>query len=249
MKMTNSVKVFVAALGVTAVVLSGCASKSGTDSPAAAPTSAAPSKAADNGVAALTADQILDKAKAAVKAAKSYTVKGSQVADGQKTTMDFKVAGKDISGTLVLGKAKAQLLAVGGAQYLKANEAFWASAGDAKSAATVTEVIGDRWVKVPAGNKDFAGLFTIADSDDLLQPDGKITKGATAEVDGVPTITLVDGGTEGGKLYVDTVGEPYPVKVDSKDGSLLTFTGFGETVPDATKPTAAQVIDFSKLTA
>lgn len=243
-------RIFVGALSAATVLLAGCGSKSADDSqagtaPSAAPTSAAP---ADNGIAALTADQILAKTKAAVKAAKSFNVKGSELDDGQKSTMNFQVAGKELDGTLAMGKATVEILVVGGGQYMKANEAFWATAGDAKSAPAIAKLIGDRWVKVPNDNKDFGELFSIVNIDDLLKSDGTVTKGAATQVDGTPVIELIDGGSPSGTLDVQTVGDPYPVKLTSEDGSLLTFTGFNGTFPAIKKPAAADIVDLSALT-
>jgi hypothetical protein len=245
MNTTLSVRASVATLGVAALLLTGCGSKDATTS---APASAAPSTPADNGVSALTADQIMDRAKAAVKAAKSFSIKGTEIDDGEKSTMAFAVAGKELDGTIAMGTAKVEVLAVGGEQFLKANQAFWVVAsGDAKSASTVAKLIGDRWVKVPADNKDFSQLFDVTDIDEMLAPDGTVSKGAAAVVDGVPTIAVIDGGKPGGTLTVDTVGEPYPVKLTRGDGSLITFSGFGEASPALTKPAADQVIDLSAL--
>jgi hypothetical protein len=250
MKTTVSVKWFVAAIGASAVLLAGCGSNdASTGADAGTPTSAAASTAADNGVAALTADQIIAKAGTAIKAAKSYEAKGSAVDgdNGDKMSMDFKVAGQDLYGELVLGEPKATLLAVGGTRYFKANEAVWGIIGDAGKAAATAKAAGAKWVKVPAGDKKITPLFDMANIDKLLDPDGTVTKGAAATVNGTPTISVVSDGTDGGTLSVATVGEPYPVQVKSNDGSLMEFTGIGQSFAEIKAPAAADVVDLSAV--
>ena len=257
MKLTGTA---VAVLAVAAVSLSGCKSADSTASPAAstsaAGTSAAAapsptpsaSTAADNGVAALGADAILKRATTALAAAKSFHAAGSDIEDGQKVAVDLRIAGKDGVGELAIGKAKVEMLTVGGGMYIKPNEAFWAqNAGGAQKAKVVMAVVGDRWVKVAPSDKDIAGLFDLFKVDDILKPDGKVTKGAAKEVGGVPAITVIDHGDPGGSIYVATTGEPLPIELDGGDKSTLKFSDFGATFADIKKPAANQVLDFAAL--
>jgi hypothetical protein len=203
----------------------------------AAPATQASSGPADNGVAALTADQILDKAKGALKAAKSYHVSGTTTEDGEKTALDFEVSGDDLLGKLTVGKASVELLSVGGARYIRPNEAFWAlSMGNAKQAKQVATVVGKKWVSTKS-DKSLDQLFDGFDADSLLDPDGTLSKTAAKEIDGVPAIGLKD--STGGTLYVATVGEPYPLKIEDGDGG--TFDKFGEKFTDIKAPAAAEV--------
>jgi len=249
----------VAVLAVAAVSLSGCKS----DDPVAAPapgvttpaaTSEAPapspseSTAADNGVAKLSADAILKKATTALAAAKSFHVSGNDVDGGQKILVDLKIAGKDGTGQITVGKAKLELLTVGGGRYFKANQAFWEqNAGGAQKAKVIVTVVGDRWVKVPAGDKNFAGMFDLFKVSDTLKPDGKVTKGAAKEVGGVPAITLTGHGKEGGSMYIATTGQPLPLEIDGNDKSTLKFSDYGATFADIKKPAANQVLDFAAI--
>ena len=247
----------VAVLAVAAVSLGGCKSNDTTAAPAAgaatttaATAAPAPSEstAADNGVAALGADAILKKATTALAAEKTFHMAGSDVEDGQKVSVDLKIAGKDGAGQLTLGKAKVEMLTVGGTRYIKPNQAFWEqNAGGAQKAKLVMTVIGDRWVKVAASDKDLAGLFDLFKVDDILKPDGKVTKGAAKEVGGVPAITLTDHGDPGGSIYVATTGKPLPIELDGADKSTLKFSDFGATFPEIKKPAAKEVIDFAAL--
>jgi hypothetical protein len=242
--MRSTLAVTVAAL---AVLAAGCQSTDDTKTAAPAPTSVAPSKPAGNGVAALTAAEILKKAKAALVASKSFHVKGNTVEDGEKLAVDLKVSGKNVSGSLVTGKAKVELLAVGGKQFIRPNEAFWTISGAGKQAHTVAKVVGTRWVKVTPGDKDLADLFSLGDADTLLDPDGALTKGTEKVIAGVPAIGLVDGGKPGGTLWIATTGEPLPLKLDGTDGSGATFGEFGKTFAEIKQPAATEVFDMATL--
>ena len=241
-----------------AILLSGCGGKKAADSPAAAPAASAvsapaastSSAPADNGVAALTADQILERAKTALKAANAFHVKGSVVDKGQRTTMDFKTRAGALLGSLAIGKAKIELLTVAGKQYMRPNEAFWATSLDRTKAHTMAKLMGDKWAKIPDKNQDFTNLFSAASIDELLKPGGKLTKGQTKEVDGVPAIGLVENSSDGGTLWVATTGEAYPLRLQPKNPSEggIAFSEFGATFPEIKAPPEAQVIDFETLT-
>ncbi|MFF5296206.1 hypothetical protein [Paractinoplanes globisporus] len=225
-------------------LLAGCNSKDDVApaaTQAAAPTSAAP---ADNGVAALTADQILAKSKAALTSAKSFRVKGSTDADGQKMQLDLEINGTDVLGKIAVGKAVIELLAAGGKHYIRPNQAFWttmggASAADAKN---IANLMGKRWVVVSAKNKDLNSFFDIVNIDEMLKPQGTASKGTAKQIGEYKTIGLKD--SEGGTLYVATVGEPYPIQEHDSDGDI-NFTEFGKTFTDLKAPAAADVVDLN----
>jgi hypothetical protein len=249
---TRTIKLATVTLAATAaVLLTGCQNNGNAegDSPAPAAASATPSTAADNGVAALTADQILERARTALRGTTSYRIKGTMTSEGQRAALDFKTSGKDLSGSMATGPAKVQLLAVGGQQYIKPNEQFWAMMGDPKKAKNIAKLMGDRWAKVPADQKDLAGLFNAASVDEVLDNSGKVTKGPTKEIDGVPAVGLVDNGSDGGTLYIATVGEPYPLRIEAPkagDGQI-TFSDFGATFAELKAPAEAEVVDFAEL--
>jgi hypothetical protein len=245
-------------LGAAAALLTGCGGKSdgggATPAPAsatavsAAPASVSPSTPADNGVAALEPSVIVSRAKAAVKSSKSFHMKGTVNEDGQRTAVDFKISGAEFVGTMTVGKAKVQLLRVSGKQYMKPDAAFWKMT-NGKQADTVVQVVGDRWVKVPASNKDLRSLFTAADIDVLLAADGKVTKGQAKVIAGTPAIGLVDHGSHGGTLYVATAGQPYPLRIDGPTAAAggLAFSEFGAAFTDIKAPATADVLDLAKL--
>jgi hypothetical protein len=250
----------VVALASAALLAGGCAGQNGDADPAApaaqattaAPaTSAAPAAPAGNGVEALEAEAILDKAKAALKKAGSFRMKGDIVTDGDKMGLDFKTDGTKVKGKLSMGGPSVELLEVGGKRYIRPDAAFWAMSGGGKEQGQqMAQLIGDRWVIVKAGDKDTADMFGFSDIDSMLDADGKVTKGKAKDVNGKPAIGLVDNSKDGGTLYIATTGEPYPLRIESKDAAEggLDFTEFGAEFADIVAPAAKDVVDLEKLT-
>ncbi|MFF5076400.1 hypothetical protein ACFY36_05065 [Actinoplanes sp. NPDC000266] len=229
------------------LALTACGSKSDSsgDTKAAAPASSAP---AASGLDALTGQQILDKAKTALKSAKSYHVAGSMTEDGEKTTVDLKIAGNDVIGFIQTKEGKIELLSAGSQRYFRPSAEFWTAQG--AQGKTIAQVIGKRWVKIDAKDTDTASMFAITNMEDILEPDGTVEKTGAKQIDGKQALGLtdtVDG--KGGILYVAAEGETYPLRLDgptAADGSLA-FTEYGETFADLKAPAAADVFDMKDL--
>jgi len=243
MKMTSIRAGAIAFLAVGGL-LAGCSSK---DDATSAPATSAPATAAaapatqasttGGGIAALGADQILARAEAALKEAKSFRVKGDSVQDSQKMSIDFEVSGDDLAGSLTQGKAVIEMLSVSGNHYIRPNEAFWQiAAGGAAQGKAVAKAVGKKWVSTKA-DKTFDSFFGEFTPEKFLEADGTITKGDARTVNGVPTIALKD--SSGGVIYIATTGKPYPISVDS-DGTI-TFSDFAKTFSDIKKPASADV--------
>jgi hypothetical protein len=227
---------------VAVTLLAGCQRGAAQEPEAVGPT--------DNGVSALPANDILNRAKSALRQAKSYRVKGNGKADGQKIGIDFRISGNDLGGKLTMGNANVELLSVAGKHYMRPDEKFWVSAVGVDKAPTVAKLIGDRWVVVPEDDNDFAELFGIANVDEMLKPDGSLSKGETTDINGVKAIGLVDNDSEKGTLYVATTGEPYPLRLLSTstvEGGQIDFTDFGATFADLKAPPESEVIDLKEL--
>ncbi|WP_157408453.1 hypothetical protein [Actinoplanes sp. N902-109] len=248
---SKSTKVLVASVAVAAAMaLTGCGGdKEEQPAGAGAPTTvaASPSAAAGNGVAALSADEILQKAQDALKDEKSFRVKGSVDQDGQQTDLDLKLSGEDFAGSMAMGKAKVELLSVGGKKYLKPNEQFFVMSTNAQQGKALAQVINGRWIAGAEADDSFKDLFSVADWKELLKPSGAVSKGEEKQVEGVPVITLKDAGDKESALYIATTGEPYPVQLVGEGASKLTFSQFGETFTEIAKPAAKEIVDLSKL--
>lgn len=239
----------VVAVAVAGVFLAGCQGRGGNGGVTPQPAASTSSAPADNGVAALSAAEILARAKAAVKKAGSFRVKGTVIDPDGSIAVDLKVRGADMIGSMTMGRAKIELLAVGARRFYRPNEAFWAEVGDPKKARTIAKLLGTRWIKVPPDERDIDDLFDVAKIDELLKPYGKASKGPATDVEGVPVIGLIDTGGDGGTLFVATAGEPYPLRADPADASVgkLTFSEFGATFADLKAPPEAQTVDLSTL--
>jgi len=221
------------ALATAASLVAGCAQ--GTTTPQATPTPT------DNGISALTADQILEKAKAALGAADNYRVKGSASEDNEKVSIDFKIAGDNVAGTVAVQGTTIDIVRIGNDAYLKA-DALWQMMLAQQPQALA--LIKGKYVKVPANDDRFKEFTSITDPETLLKPEGTPTKGEPKTVNGKQTITLVDS-KDNGKLYIATVGEPLPVRLEDSSGNGVDFT-YDETFT-VTAPDASQVVDASTL--
>ncbi|MGC5322531.1 hypothetical protein ACPXB5_27805 [Micromonospora arida] len=229
--------------GMVAVVamalLAGCGDGDGGQSAPAAP--------ADNGVAALAPNEALQRSTTAVRNAKSYRLAGDIDTDGQKMTLDFKMTGSDLAGQVSTDEGTVELLSVAGQQYIRPDEKFWVKNVGAKASGEMVKLMGDKWAKV-SKKDEFTRLFNVANVDELLKPEGTMTKGEAKEIDGVKTVGLVDGDKDG-TLYIATTGEPYPVRMEGGQDAAgqITFSDFGATFDELKAPPANQVVDFDQL--
>ncbi|MEU8817559.1 hypothetical protein [Actinoplanes sp. NPDC048796] len=238
----------------SALALTACGSKDDTASGTkpAAPVSAAPaasSAPAASALDALTGEQILKKAQAALKSAKSYHVAGTMVDEGEKISLDLKIAGTDTVGFLQMKGGKIELLSVGKQKFFRPNPGFWTQqlGNDGKA---VAKLVGTRWVKIDPSDKDTAAMFEITNMAETLTADGPVKKTTTKVIDGKKAQGLTDSvDGSNGTLYVATEGEPYPLRLEGPkpaDGSL-NFTEFGKTFTEIKAPAAADVFDMKSM--
>ncbi|MDI6097171.1 hypothetical protein QLQ12_00925 [Actinoplanes sp. NEAU-A12] len=245
-----SLRAGLAAVATATLLLAGCGS-SDSAKPTAAATSQAPTSQAptDNGIAALSADEILAKSKAALKKAGSFQMKGNAIVEKDTMAVDFRVSGADFVGSMTMGKdAEVKVMLVGGKQYMKPSEGFWKMLGLGEMAQTMAKTAGDKWLLVPAGDDSIGGIFDAADPDVLLKSTGTIGKGATTQIGAQPVIALTDTGEKEAQLFVATTGEPYPIKQGTATGDGIIFSDFGATFDTLTAPTAEQILDLTKVT-
>jgi hypothetical protein len=244
----------------TALAVAACGSSStaGSGSPAgsaragstaaspAATTSAAP---ADNGVSALSAEQILARAKSALSAADAVHIAGSGKDADTSVKIDMRYGEDGAAGTFFIDGQRLDLLRVRDDVYVKGSTSFWTTFADA----SVGKLLGGKYVKTSTTDARFKDLADITDlsaaAEGFLEPDGTITKGKTSTVAGQPAIALESKGATGGTLYIATTGRPYPLSIEdapSSTGSKLTFTDYGKPVT-VKAPPASQVVDASTL--
>lgn len=231
-------KVAMVVLALAATTIAGCQDNGATQEAAAKP--------AANGVAALTADEILQRAKDAAKKAKTFRAAGTTPDDGGSIKVDLRVDGAEFAATMLQGAANMELLAVGGKKYFRANEQFWVMSTDAKQGKTLATSFGRRWIAGAENDTSFNSLFSVGALDDMLEPTGAVSKGEEKEIEGVPAIGVKDAGDADSLIWVATTGEPYPVRMDGRGDAKLVFSGFGAPVTGIAPPPADQIVEIGQ---
>ncbi|MFI1990382.1 hypothetical protein [Actinoplanes sp. NPDC020271] len=235
-----------AALTLSAALLAGCGLPDDPNTPH--PNPSVSSDPAGNGIDILSAKGVIDKARIALKSAKSFHVKGTIKEDKDLVELDLKNAGDDFTGSLKSSGAKIELLSVGGHKYIRPDAKFWNQIDPTGATATaIKQVVGNKWVKVKDKDDSFGTLFTALDVDTLLSSEGTVTKGETKTIDGMPALAVLDGTDTASTLWVAMRGEPYPVKLTGPGGQGLTFDDFDQTFPEIKEPAASEFVDQSKL--
>jgi hypothetical protein len=231
------------ASSVAALLLAGC---SGEVAGSGAPAAPSPS---DNGVAGQTADEILAKAKAALQGAGAVRIKGTGGRGDERFDIDMRYAGASAQGTISVAGEPIEMRRIGQTVYVKGSREFWTG----RVPAPAVELLTGKWLKSPVTGERLAELASLTDlseaADGILEPDGKVTKGERKTVAGTSAIALVSSGADGGKLYVATTGQPYPLQIeptDPKESGQVTFSDFGKRIT-VSPPPADLVIDVSKL--
>ena len=189
---------------------------------------------ASNGEANKTGAQIEKDAAAALVSAGAAHLAGTlNDADSTgPTAVNFQLQSDGSSGTLASGGFTANLVSLGGVNYLKAPMGFWVASK--VPAATAAKLAG-RWVKVPADSSfsSTSKLFTLsgfAASISYLNPGVTINpKVTTAKLNGQKVVVVSQ--SDGAHVYVAATGKPYPLKiVTSGKGAngAATLSGFGK---------------------
>jgi len=211
------------------------------------------------------ADQVLQDAAAALKAAKSFhlavVVDSGTAGAGKLDISADVVAPNTVSGTIAQSGVTGHFVFAGGKVYLQGRDFLSALAGQQAAAQ-----IGDHWVIAPASAAG-SGVGQIADmqkfADCLVQNHGTLSK-STGKVGGQDAVVLTDKadrpGTQPGRLSIAASGTPYPLQLEitgpttagtpanascaSSGGSTgtLTFSSYGASYSIAA-PTGA--VDLS----
>ena len=192
-----------------------------------------------NGLEALEAEEILERATEALQEAGSFRLSGSGEVEGQVMEVDFVVAGEQMQGSVtVMGLELELIVTEDGTSYVRGAQELFAAFLPPEAQAILPQLAG-KYVKVPPDQDP--GL--VPDSEDFLAPDGDFTKGEVTEYEGQPAITLVDAESE---LYISLVGEPYPLAIVSEEAGTMTFSDFGEDVT-IEAPDEADVVDLEQM--
>ncbi|MEI6623742.1 MAG: hypothetical protein WCP28_17760, partial [Actinomycetes bacterium] len=237
---------------VVLVVVLVMRGKSTTD-PSSQQSSSPSPTVTDNGVSALTAQEILTRSEAAALAQSSVHI----VAEGTNTTgpitMDViltKSAGA--SGSMTSDGATFSFVERDSTIWMKGDAAFWTKAG-AKPAAIAA--IGTKWVKMPSTNPAGSSAAALGNYTDMVhsfyKTKGAVTKGETADLNGQKTIVIIDP-EDNGKLWVAATGEPLPLQTQrlattaNPTTANGTFSQWG-TATVATAPADTETVDVATL--
>jgi hypothetical protein len=195
----------------------------------------------------LSADEIFEKTKAAVAAAKSVHAVGDTIDRGTTVKLDLQVSETGSVGTLTAQGTTIEMLFAGDAFFIKADKESWtALTGNAAAG----EVLEGRYVKVPTTAHELADLRGFVDWDmfvkEAIMKDGLTTKGKTKAINGEEAIGLIDT-QSGWTLWIPAEGKPLPLQVVDPGGNTIQLRDWGKPVSIETPP-ADQVIDLSAQT-
>jgi hypothetical protein len=222
---------------------------------ASAKASPAPSKTP--GIETLTAEQIYERSKNALRDASSLKMTFDGTSDKEHIFGHLALDRKgNCVGDIGMGSTgHFEIIKKGAKVWMKPDTAFWKTMGG-KNGAAAAELFKGRYLTGPMSDSNLAGMSSFCSLDDMLKdidepdPTEKVTKGSLTTVDGVPAITLHDVTSDSsGDFYVATEGVPYILKADmtEDDGPvLMTFSDFDAPVK-AVAPPADEVIDMTKL--
>ncbi len=181
-----------------------------------------------NGLASKSPDQIVQAATTAVKGATGFEMTGSGDFGGGVTSVDFKVHGSDLEGSMTLDGDSVSFDFIGGNVYFNAPPAYWTAQG--ASSAEISEFAG-KWVEIPAGSSsssDFTGISGITDIAGDLSDHGTLASDGTGTVGGQSVVLVKDTST-GSVVAVATSGTAYPMRLSQSSGAetgTITFSNW-----------------------
>jgi hypothetical protein len=220
-----------------AVFLAACSSPT--------PTPPAPTTPADNGIAALDAEDIVTRSRDALVRATTYRMSGQMTSNGQTAKIDLHNGGRNVKGTIEIEGRSLEILRIGDDLYMKASDEFWKQFIPAKQQ-SVLGLLSGKYVKVDATNESFSALTEAFDASEIVKADGNVTKSSPTTINGTPAIGL-SGGPDKSTLYVATVGEPNPLRIEAPSGQgTIDFTDYGRPI-EFDAPASSEVFDLKSV--
>jgi hypothetical protein len=187
---------------------------------------------ADNGVASKNASEILAAAKNAAQSATAVHVESQAAQGALKIALNLELTSNGGHGEISLLGSSFEVIRIGNTLYLKGNPTFYQRLG-----INPTRVPQNSWIKTPANNSQFGGLAGFTDLPGevgrLLSTAKPVTKGTTTTTNGQKTVELKQAGQlYTGKIYVATVGKPYPVQITrtGRETGQTTLTNWNQPV-------------------
>jgi hypothetical protein len=230
---------------VLSVGISGCSSGSGSGG-----AGSAEERAAD-AFGGLSAKEVALKATDEMLHLRSVHIAGKVTNEGETVAMDVSVDNEgNCAGTVTIRGGTAEIIATGGDQYIRGDEAFWKSTAGAQ-ASYVLRLLDGRWAKVPAAEGgSFAEVCSIEKFLQGLDRDGidatAMSRGQVEDVGGIEALEILSDEEDGtGHVWIATEGPPYMLKLQIPGSEeALFFTEFDEPVAPEV-PAKADVFDMS----
>lgn len=200
-----------------------------------------------NGIEKLSANDALAKVKTATADVKSVHVKGTINQAGKALSLELFVGPTASKGTIGVGGGTMELRLVKGVTYFRGDSKVFAAFGANSAQASLA---ANRWIKDTSSTGPAASFSTFLDRkqlfDDLLTPQGTISTGGTATVNGHKALILVDNSSQGGKLYVATTGPALPLRI-ARSGTNGGHIDFSDYNADVQVDAPSGAIDLSQL--
>ncbi len=183
-------------------------------------------------LASASPSQILSAVKRSLASATSVRINGRVNQGSKVATFDLTTfANGSYAGTVTMNGSTVRLVRIGTTDYLEAPKSFYESQG---ASAAVAQLLDGKWVYGPDSQVGIGNDFTLSSlSSQITKPNGPVTKGATATVDGVTALALH---SRQGTLWVATSGSNHPVKLEKSGatGGVVHFSAWNRgAVPSA----------------
>ena len=217
------------------------------------------SSSSTSALAGLSADQIVQKSVADLKAASSVRITGKVVSSGQNIAVDLTdVAAQGCQGTLGLAAAAtstskavtgtADIIEANSTVYMKLSESFFKSAG--LPASDFSDVSG-KYIKLASGS-DLASFAQLCNPSTLStafskQDTGFVSAGTTT-INGQPALVFKQPkNPSNGTVYVSQTATPQIVRIAGPAGQgSIDFTDYNAHAT-ITAPPASEVVDGGKF--
>ncbi|MGO9958454.1 MAG: hypothetical protein ACLP50_21235 [Solirubrobacteraceae bacterium] len=164
--------------------------------------------------------QIVAAAQAALRSANRFVAAGTLSQDGEAVRLQIVDGGTSKLRVQISESGKsAEIVAIQGAEYVRANQAFWSAQGGANAAR-----LANRWIELPASASQQLtsgfGPFAPTTLARCLGEDlGTLSRDGTTTVDGKPAVVVHQAGnvpgSSPGTLAVAMDGPAYPLRVTS----------------------------------
>ena len=175
--------------------------------------------------------EIVADAQRALGSAKTVHLRGDISSSGQKITLDIRIKGSEGGvGSVTTSGAKFDVVRVGSSVYVRGDAAAYRKvSGDAAA-----KLLGGKWLKAPASGGSFGPFAQFTDIKELqkvLTPEGTPTKTGLVKIHGTDAVGVKDG-ADGGVLYVQASGTPYPLQIRREASSNGAGAGGGSGTVD-----------------